>query len=392
MSLLLLHDGGRNQALQFNSPLRALPASLISLGATYTRNSPKHVVDAAGTRTFLSANQFGTTFDSVTGLYGYTAEPAATNMEVSSEGNVASATGSNVTDGALATFDAAIVYGDNSVERSLYRSLTVTAQRYSWSTYIVMDDGGAPVIGSTNTTGDFSIIVAGVIGTANVLVFRLGNSNVYRVSAANPSNATAGSQTFGLVKYTGQSARTFKIAGRQAETGTRATSYIKTTGVTAARAADVLEFPTANIPGFSAAGYTLWTDSRFDVPFGAGTAGRRLSVDDASANNVASITVNSAAQQSVAVVSGGVTVSSYSQSVGTARSKFAVSCAANSFLSAADGVAGAGDTSGAMPVSPTTVHVGCRYDNAAQCNHIIYGFAIIPVAYSQAQLNGITTL
>ena len=393
MSLLLLMDSSPPGAdIEFNGQMLAMPYSLSRLGFTYTRNSPKTVYQNSALVT-LSANQFGTSYDAVTGLYGYTAEPAATNLATNSAGAAATWAVSNVSDAGttITGFAASLAFGDNSVQRSATKAISVTSgTTYSISVFVEMDDASAPTVGATNSTGDVSIALNGVIATANLLVRRIGPaSNLYRISGSIVASATA-SHAAGLIKYTGQSAKSFRIAGIQVETGARATSYIATAGATAARAADVLTCLTANIPGFSAAGYTIFTDSRFDVPFFSSTAGRRASIDDGTANNAASITVNAIAQNSLGAVSGGVTVASIPLSVGTARTKFAASYAADAFYASADGVAGTPDTSGAMPVSPTHFRIGCRYDNAAQCNHMIFRIRLIPVALNQVQTTALT--
>lgn len=375
--------------LNFDAALIGLPPAWSAISVTYTRNSPK-VVHQNGQLITLSANQFGTTFDSVTGKFAFDPEPAATNLEVSSEGNVASATGSNVSDGSMNGFDAAIAYGDNSVQRSLYRSLSVTAQRYSWSTYIQMDDGNAPVVGTNNTSGDFCIVVAGVIGTANVLVQRVGaTGSLYRVSAANPANATAGARDFGIVKYTGQSARGFKIAGRQAETGMRATSYIKTSGGTASRSADVMQCALAGVTGFNAASYTLFSDFRLD---GQSASDRdMLSISDNTASNRAVTRVDSGGQYRTVVVSGGTQQSLvFEGSAGIARAKLALSCSQDAFLRAVNGASGTPDMAGAMPVSPTHLDIGLT-GGIRHLNGFLYAARLIPTALSQEQVAGLTS-
>jgi len=223
------------------APLTALPAILTALNATYTRNSVKNVVQN-GALVSLAANQFGTSYDPVAGTYGYVPEPAATNLCTNSDGAASTYTCSNTADGTAVTgFTNGIAFGDNSVQRSATKAISVTSGTvYSISFFVLMNDGNAPVVGTTNILGDFSIALNGVIATTKLE--RLIGSSVYRVSASITASATA-SHAAGCIKYTGQSARTFRITGIQVETGLRATSYIATTGSTATRAADVLTVP-----------------------------------------------------------------------------------------------------------------------------------------------------
>lgn len=224
------------------APLTALPAILTALNATYTRNSVKNVVQN-GALVALSANQFGTSYDPVAATYGYVPEPAATNLATNSDGNAATyGSRTNVADGtAVPGFTNGIAFGDNSVERTAYKLINGTiGVVYSVSVFVIMDDGGAPVVSSNYISGDMRIMVDGYGTTAGV-TRHIGNG-VYRISASF-TTITGGIRGYGVTKQTGQSARTFRITGIQVETGLRATSYIATTGSTASRSADVLAVP-----------------------------------------------------------------------------------------------------------------------------------------------------
>ena len=225
------------------SQLTALPAILTALNATYTRNSVKNVVQN-GAMVALTANQFGTSYDPVAGAYGYVPEPAATNLATNSDGAASTYICNNTADGtAVPGFTSGIAFGDNSVTRTAYKQVSITSgTTYSVSVFLQMDDGADPVLGGTNSTGDMSLVIDGRLATGNLIVQRIGSSSVYRISA-NLASLNTATRTFGVVKYTGQSARTFRITGIQVETGLRATSYIATTGSTASRSADVLTVP-----------------------------------------------------------------------------------------------------------------------------------------------------
>lgn len=224
------------------APLTSLPTIITALNGSYTRNSVKNVVQN-GALVSLSANQFGTSYDPVAATYGYVPEPAATNLCTNSDGNASTYnTADQVTDGtAVPGFTNGIYFGNNSIQRRATKFVSMTTGTvYSVSLFIIMDDGGAPVVGSSITTGDFCIIAANNI--ASPTLTRLIGSNVYRISGSSTATATA-LLSGGIIKYTGQSARTFRVTGIQVETGNRATSYIATTGSTASRSADVLTVP-----------------------------------------------------------------------------------------------------------------------------------------------------
>lgn len=390
--MLLAFDDDVNAGadLDFNRPILGMPSFLSRLGFTYTRNFPKTVYQNGAIVT-LAANQFGTTFDHVTDRYGYLSEPAAANLVSSSAGAVATWTATNVTDAVtpIAGFTNSIQFGDNSIIRAAYKNASLTAGTvYSVSIFVQMDDGLAPVVGTSTASGDMTIRSESTVHTNAALVTFIGNG-IYRVSSSRTASAT-GSAPCGIAKSVTQSARSFRIIGIQVEAGARATSYIATSGGTATRPADVLISAVTNIPGFNPAAYTVFTESRFDAPYPSATAGRRWSIDDGTANNAASVTVNSIGNQSLACVSAGVTVASIPLTVSLARTKCAASFAQNSFLISADGVAGTADTAGAMPVNPTHFRIGHRYDNVQQCNHMIFRIRLIPAALNQAQLTALT--
>lgn len=374
----------------FSYKMLALPAYMTALGFTYTRNSPKTVYQNNALVT-LAANQFGTTYDSVTGLHAFEAEPAATNLATNSAGAAATWTVSNVTDAGtpITGFAASLAFGDNSVTRTAYKSIVTTdGVTYTNSIFVQMDDGGAPVIGTTSTSGDFSLVLEGDVATANTLVKRIGTTNIYRVSASKAAVAPINNNN-GIAKYTTQSARTFRVVGIQVETGSRATSYIATAGATVTRAADVLSDPTANIPGFSASGYTLVVDGRRDVV--TGVNGFVAEVGDGSASNRALILLNTTNVVNAQTIVGGASQAAVTGGTyASGRFKAAYSVQANSFKFADNGTGRTEDTAGTMP-AVTTLGIGCRAAGSEQLNGYIYGFKLIPVALNQAQTTAQTS-
>lgn len=390
MLLLLDDDAPPGADISFNGPMLALPYSLQRLGFTYVRNSLKTVYQGNALVT-LAANQFGTTYDAVTGLHAYEAEPAATNLATNSEGAAATWVVSNVTNAGtpISGFAASLAFGDNSVQRSARKNISHAAgTAYSISVFVQMDDGLAPVLGVTTSTGDFYLYGPdGGLCTLNPLVINIANG-LYRVSAARVAAGTA-TTLIGVIKSTAQSARTFRVIGIQVETGSRATSYIATDGSTRTRAADVLSTATANIPGFNAAGYTLVVDFREDISWAAGNR-RIMSINDGTTNNRANI-VSSGTTYITQVTSGGAAQAFVtSGTVSTARRKMAHSVTLDASLSALDGAARTADTSLTMPVGLTTLNVG-HETGVEPLNGFIYGFKLIPVALNQEQTTGQTT-
>jgi hypothetical protein len=369
-------------------PLTALPAILQALNATYTRNSLKNVVQN-GALVALSANTFGTSMDDVTGLYGYAPEPAATNLATNSDGNASTySTRDQVADGtAVPGFTNGIAFGNNSVLRYAYKPLILTASTaYTCSFFVQMDDGGAPVVGTTNSTGDFCVIVDGAF-TTNQLVRSIG-SGVYRVSGSVASAAGGANRNNGIVKFTTQSARTFRATQIQVETGLRATSTIYTDGSTKTRAADVLTVPLANIPGFNAAGYTLMVDVRKDVTGGTGGT-IVLAVGADASNRAMTYLTTGGGFQTFAYVSGVNGSVSAQVNPSMSRYKQAMSLTASAGIAASNGALLSVAGTPAMVASPTTLGIGSGFSQTP-CNCFIFRAQLIPTALTQAQLNGLT--
>lgn len=125
-------------------------------------------------------------------------------------------------------FDNSIYFGDNSVLRAAYKAnfrpnIGVT---YNLSFFIEMEEGGVPVVGINNTSGDFRIITNGYGVSENITTY-LYAGNIYRVSVF--SNTILNNSNYGIQKHTTQSARKFKISGIQLTEGADLLPYKKTT-------------------------------------------------------------------------------------------------------------------------------------------------------------------
>jgi len=151
---------------------------------------------------------------------------ARVNLATNSEGAAATWTVSSVVDAStpIAGFSASLQFGDNSVERTGYKFINLTAGvTYSASFFVQMDDGSVPVIGaSTNAASDMQIVVAGAT-LVSATVQHISGS-VYRISASSTAAASM-SLASGARKRTGQSAKGFRVIGIQVEEGTTATTY-----------------------------------------------------------------------------------------------------------------------------------------------------------------------
>lgn len=156
----------------------------------------------------------------------------ATNLVTNSDGAVGTYTsGGPVTAAttALTGFTNSVQYGDNTATRYAYKAITfTTGVTYTFSAYIQMDDDSVPVPGVQNSAHDFTIVMAGAIrSTASNCTVTLVSGSLYRVSVTWTSTTT-GSGNSGLVKYSQNSAKPFRIAGYQIEVGSAATDFIVT--------------------------------------------------------------------------------------------------------------------------------------------------------------------
>jgi hypothetical protein len=222
----------------------AIPAFLSSLNATYSCASVRNVLQGSSL-VQLAANQFGTSLDTSTGLYGARIEGAATNLALYSEGDVSNWGAVGVTNAASTFFGAtnAFYFVNNAIaDRSIKQALSITSgTTYTISAYMIMDDLSTPVVGTSVSTGDFCIVGDATVITSPALVESCGG-NVYRVSASITAGST-GSRLFGFYKESTHSAKGFRLTKIQVETGNIATSYIATTSATVTRALNKLTVP-----------------------------------------------------------------------------------------------------------------------------------------------------
>jgi hypothetical protein len=139
----------------------------------------------------------------------------------------AGVTQGSLTDGGLSngmTFPA-LAQADNAAPGI---ALTV-AVSYVVSVFVKMADLSAPVVGTTSSTGDFSLVSDNFIHSLPATVINLGGG-LYRVSSARTAT-TGGAQVAGVFRYVGQSGKGFTVSGFQIEPAAALPlAYLKTSG------------------------------------------------------------------------------------------------------------------------------------------------------------------
>ena len=167
-------------------------------------------------------------------------EPTRTNDALQSDGNLSTYTILNVTD-ASSSFNSFVnaIQFPSTATAYAYKAIVTTAQTYTISVFIKMDDNSVPILSASSTTGNVSLVISGNIATSNLKVENYGN-NVYRLSATATSNGV--NVNNGVVRFDTQVLKSFKTTGIQLEAGSNATSYIPTTTLIAGttRNADVI--------------------------------------------------------------------------------------------------------------------------------------------------------
>ena len=148
-------------------------------------------------------------------------------------------------------FSNATIFGDNSVLRYRYGGSTTIGVEYTLSAFVIMDDNSEPDVTNLSSSGDFSLVVSGSVGVGVISKTNI-SGNIWRVSKVK--TAVDSTTSNGIVKYTTQSAKGFKVVGYQLEESSSAGNYILTDG---AAAIDVTTIQNPTNKGYDILGNAL---------------------------------------------------------------------------------------------------------------------------------------
>jgi len=169
-------------------------------------------------------------------LFTYSDPTAVNGVTFPTNSNVTAISSAFIPTAGGGYFNGGINLGDNSMERTAYKSVSTLSvgARYIMSAYVLMGDSSAPDPGSAGAGKDFAFFFNGGDETnASAYTVTLIGSSVYRVSA--PILYTTGT-TFGVHKQVGHSTKTCKITGFQLEKVPSVSSTVGTYTATQATA------------------------------------------------------------------------------------------------------------------------------------------------------------
>jgi hypothetical protein len=176
-------------------------------------------------------------------------------------------------------FTNCVKYGDNSATRYRYGGTISASTEYTLSAFVIMDDLSEPIIGGQTSDKDFSFVLGGSVVNPNSSV-NMGN-NIWRVSSTAITSALPAATNNGIIKYTAQSNKGFRVVGYQLEQLSYPTSYIPTNGSTVTRQADTAS-GSGNSEVFNDSEGVLFADIAALANDGTN---RMISLSDGSSNN-----------------------------------------------------------------------------------------------------------
>ena len=318
-------------------------------------------------------------------------EPQSTNVFLQSEPTANEGTSGGVTYESFnweIGFTNCVKYGDNSAIRFRYGGTVSASTEYTLSAFVIMDDLSEPIIGGQTSDKDFTFVLGGgIFSNANSSV-NMGN-NIWRVSVTAITSASPNAGNSGIIKFTSQSNKGFRVVGYQLEQQSYATSYIPTSGSTVTRNQDVCNnggsLATINSTEGTLyfEGAALSNDLTYrEIALSDGTTSNRIEIRYGVTNNIIQ-----AVTRSGGVVNGSISISIYNI---TNFNKIAVRYKLDDVSLWVNGVKIGADLSAIMPINLSEL----SFDNGAG-NDKFFGktkaLAVFPYLSDQ-ELTELTTI
>ena len=318
-------------------------------------------------------------------------EPQSTNLFLNSEPTTNEGTSGNITyesfNWALG-FSNCVRYGDNSALRFRYGGTVSASTKYTLSAFVIMDDLSEPITGGQTSGDDFTFVLGGsVFSNANSSV-SMGN-NIWRVSITATTSASPNAGRNGLIKFTTQSSKGFRVVSYQLEQQSFATSYIPTNGSTVTRLQDAA-FGAGSSDLINSTEGVLYAEIAALSDGGV----RKISISDGSLTNYVSFEYSVITNLiRIRLVSGGVEYSFYQSTSYNYLQyhKIAISYKINDFKIYIDGLIAHTDTSSIMPIGLDVLNFSSgngaeRFFGKAKC------VAVFKEALTDAELTCLTTI
>ena len=258
------------------------------------------------------------------------------------------------------------------------------ATSYTLQMWVETPDGSPPVVGATTGTGDFCLLIGGVILTGTVGMEAL-SGKVWRVWSTGVTGASP-AQHGGVIRYASQATRALKFAGFQIEAGALATSPIVTTGAVASRGADVARLTDLVAMGevtlaadfaLHGGGSGVLANTRRAACLDDGTSANRVDIGNLD-GAVGGRVLSGGVEQARCVVAG--TAASGVAQGAALRSK------ASDFRLARNGSLSDADASGTAPGGLARLTLGAVGDGTGQLGGCLTRLVLRPVAKPDAAL------
>jgi len=351
-------------------------------------------------------------YDADSNRLGLLVEEARTNLVTYSEdfsnwGNIRSTTNGNTAvspDGTL-TADALVgtaVSDDHAVETSI----TTTAQPYTFSAFIKAGDKSFARLWQTNDSilADFdltNLTVGHTFGSPTATTIEDVGNGWRRCSIT--MTPTAGTRTFRIYALEGDNDKVYLgdgstediyIWGAQVEAGSFPTSYIKTTGSTATRSADVASIPVADF-GYNQSAGTVLVEASVLNDQNANDR-RILEISDGTTSNFFSVYQDVSAGENISIAnqSGGSLTANFDTGFTITEGstfKAVATLKDNDVAASVNGGSITSDTSTAISSALSEVNVGYLGGGTQQLNGHIKSIKYYPRRLSNAQLVELTS-